>query len=152
MPNAKAHAVIGTGSGGLVAFLSSQNLALEARLTMTLGGALGGYAGGRAPDLLEPAIHAWHRSFFHSAAVGAGVFQTTVTPIKTWIDELLTKVAGIRARRLQFGPDHPESAGLLLQEFGLYFLGGLVIGLPVGYLSHLVADAGTERGIPLIGR
>ncbi len=52
------------------------------------------------------------------------------------------------AKRFSGGP----SAGLLLQEFGLYFLCGLVIGLPVGYLSHLVADAGTERSTPFIGR
>ena len=38
MPNARAHAVIGTGSGGLVALLRSQELPPEARLAMTLGG------------------------------------------------------------------------------------------------------------------
>jgi hypothetical protein len=151
MPNARAHAVIGTGAGGLVAFLWSRDLPPEARFMMTLGGGLAGYAGGRLPDVLEPAIHAWHRSFFHSAAVGAGVFHASVAPIKTWVDDLLTKAAGIRARRLQLGPDHPESARLSLQEFGLYFLCGLAIGLPVGYLSHVVADAGTERSIPFIG-
>ena len=152
MPNAKAHAIIGTGSGSLVAFLCSNDLPPEARLTMTLGGALGGYAGGRTPDSLEPAVHAWHRSFFHSAAVGAGVLQTTVAPIKTWVDELLGKAAGVRERRVQLGPEHPDHAALWLQEFGLYFLCGLVIGVPVGYLSHLIVDAGTERGIPLVGR
>src|SRR5437667_243155 len=104
MPNAKAHAVIGTGAGGLVAFLWSRDLPPEARLMITLGGGLAGYAGGRLPDDLEPAIHAWHRSFFHSAALGAGLFQATVVPIKTCVDELLTKAAGIRGRRLQLGP------------------------------------------------
>src|SRR5437588_10398867 len=108
MPNARAHAVIGTGSGGLVALLRSQELPPEARLAMTLGGALGGYAGGRLPDVLEPAIHAWHRSFFHSAAAGAGVVQTTVVPIKAWVTELLAKAGAIRALRLQLGPQHPD--------------------------------------------
>ncbi len=152
MPNARTHAVIGTGSGSLVAFLRSQDLPTEARLAMTFGGALGGYAGGRLPDVLEPAIHAWHRSFFHSAATGAGVFQATAVPIKAWVAELLAKAAEIRALRLQLGPQHPDHATLQTQECGLYFLSGFVIGLPAGYLSHLIADAGTERGIPLIGR
>ncbi len=152
MPNARTHAVIGTGSGGLVAFLRSDDLPSEARIAMTLGGAVGGYAGGRLPDILEPAIHAWHRSFFHSAAAGAGVFQTAVVPINAWVAHLLAKAAGIRLLRLQLGPQHPDHATLRTQECGLYFLSGFVIGLPVGYLSHLIADAGTERGIPFIGR
>jgi hypothetical protein len=152
MPNRRTHSVVGTGSGGLVAFLWSKDLPPEARLAMTLGGALGGYGGGRLPDLLEPAIHAWHRSFFHSGAVGAGVFRTTVVPVKNRVAELLAKAAEIRAQRLLLEPDHPDHATLQLQEFAMYLLSGVLIGLPVGYLSHLIADGGTERGIPLIGR
>jgi hypothetical protein len=152
MPNAQVHAAIGTASGGLVAFLCSSDLSPEARLTITLSGAYGGYVGGCAPDVLEPAIHAWHRSFFHSAVAGAGVFQTANVPVREWVQNLLTKSAAIRQRRLEPGADHPDHATLWLQEFGLYTLCGFLIGLPVGYLSHLIADAGTERGLPFIGR
>lgn len=152
MPDGRTHAIIGTGSGGLVAFLRSQDLPTEARFALTLGGALGGYAGGRLPDSLEPAIHGWHRSFFHSAAVGTGAFQAAAVSIRSWVVDLLAQAAEIRMRRLVLGPGHPDHNSLWVREFGLYFLSGLVIGLPVGYLSHLVADAGTERGIPLIGR
>lgn len=152
MPSTKTHAIIGTGAGSLVAFLASQDLPPEARMAISIGGALGGRAGGRVPDALEPAIHSWHRSFFHSAAVGAGVFQTTRVPVMELVNNLLKRAAAIRQQRRELGSGHPDHTILWLQEFGLYFYSGLLIGLPVGYLSHLIADLGTDRGIPLIAR
>jgi hypothetical protein len=34
----------------------------------------------------------------------------------------------------------------------LYIAAGIPIGTAAGYVSHLVLDAGTPRGIPLIAR
>jgi len=39
----------------------------------------------------------------------------------------------------------------LLAEWFWSFLAGVLGGMTPGYLSHLVLDAGTARGIPFLG-
>lgn len=152
MPNAKTHALIAVSASGLVAYLVSDGLPGEARATVTGGAMLAGLVGGLAPDALEPAIHPWHRSVFHSAAFGAVVGKVGVSPVRQVMKDLLSEAAILRQQRLALGASHPDHGRLWFEEFSRYFIAGFLIGAPVGYLSHLLADMGTSRGIPLIGR
>jgi hypothetical protein len=45
---------------------------------------------------------------------------------------------------------HSERSGLWLSEMICHVLAGMIYGLPVGYASHLILDAGTPRCIPII--
>lgn len=152
MPNAKTHALIGLGASGLVGFVAADGLPDEARVTVTLGSLCGGLVGALAPDVLEPAIHPWHRSVFHSAAFGTAVGKVGVHPIRKVVTDFRAEAATFRQQRLAVGTNHPHYGRLWFEEFGRYFLMGFLVGAPVGYLSHLLADMGTSRSIPLIGR
>lgn len=80
-----------------------------------------GLAGLRAPDILEPAIHSHHRKFFHSFLVLGGLAWATQ---RLWVWK-------------------PETLEMRLVR-------AAAIGALVGYCSHLLLDATTPRGLPLI--
>jgi membrane-bound metal-dependent hydrolase YbcI (DUF457 family) len=82
-----------------------------------------GCVAGKLPDHIEPAIHPNHRQFFHSITI---MSLLTVGLIKTY----------------QWKPGQPLEK--LIR--GLVLLGG------VGYLSHLLCDATTPKGLPLVGK
>jgi inner membrane protein len=81
---------------------------------------LGGLAGGRMPDLFEPAYHYTHRKFFHSwslgTAVGYGVYKLSLS--NTLQNKKYLKV--------------------------------FLRGTGVSYITHLVQDSQTTIGLPVI--
>ncbi len=151
MPNARVHRTVGTIVGGGVTLLATKELPDEGRAAAVLGGLLGGYVGGALPDVLEPAIHSWHRSACHSGAAGTALIASlrSATQLK---NDTLSHAAELRAKRLALPVNHPDRFLLGLQELLLYVTYGAAIGFAAGYTSHLVLDMGTERGIPLICR
>jgi inner membrane protein len=78
---------------------------------------------GKLPDILEPALHPNHRQFFHG-----------MTMMKLLSAGLL--------KAYQWSPEE------LFERFlrGLMLIGGLA------YLSHLICDALTPKGLPLVGK
>ena len=81
----------------------------------------GTIVGAKLPDILEPAIHSHHRAFFHSFVVLFG--------------------AGWTAKQLWDW--RPETAGQRQ-------LRAVLLGVLVGYCSHLGLDLFTPRGLPVI--
>lgn len=77
--------------------------------------------GGKLPDILEPAVHPHHRKFFHSIAVLASIGWGVKKAYQWDVGTPLEKLARLAI-----------------------IFGG------VGYLSHLVLDASTPMGIPII--
>lgn len=78
---------------------------------------------GRLPDILEPAIHPNHRQFFHSVTVLA---LLSVGMLKVY----------------QWSPE----------ELSNKFVRGVLIVAGVAYLSHLICDAATPKGLHLLGK
>ena len=76
---------------------------------------------GAAPDLFEPAAHPHHRQLAHSVAAGG----------------VLTKFAF-------------DKCGFLNCEWDEFAKIAMAAGI-AGYISHLVADACTPCGLPLLG-
>jgi len=151
MADGPTHAVAGIVSGAGAAAISAMNHTPLALALETAGGAFGGYGGARAPDVLDPPTSPNHRHIAHgigtTAFVGFMVYETLVQ----W-------QAALRARADQLAAERPyltnDLARALNQvaEWVLRFLAGTVIGFPAGYVSHLVLDAGTPRGLPLFTR
>jgi inner membrane protein len=81
----------------------------------------GGLLGAKLPDVFEPAIHSHHRKFFHSLVVAGGL-AWAIRKVLDWPRET-------REQRL---------------------LRAAVLGVAVGYASHLALDAMTPRSLPLI--
>ena len=78
-------------------------------------------ASARVPDILEPALHPNHRQFFHSFAV-AGLVGYGMYKVYEW---------------------EPKDELGKIARFA-----GLVVG--ASYLIHLICDAGTPKGLPVI--
>ena len=78
---------------------------------------------GKFPDILEPALHPNHRQFFHGLT-------------------LLTFLSAGLLKAYRWSPEEP---------FEKLFRGMMLIG-GVAYLSHLICDASTPKGLPLIGK
>jgi len=78
---------------------------------------------GKLPDILEPAFHPNHRQLFHGVTV-------------------LTLLSAGLVKAYRWSPEEP------LEKYirGLLLIGG------VAYLSHLICDASTPKGLPLIGK
>ena len=150
MPNRHTHGKIGIVAGGGVTLLATKGVPETGRAVAVLAGALGGYIGGTAPDVLEPAIHSWHRSVCHSGMTGTAVVAAGVKASAAFQRDILSHAAALRTQRLALPSDHPDRFWLGLQEFALYFTYGATIGFVAGYASHLLLDMGTKRGIPIV--
>tara|TARA_B100001059_G_scaffold93153_1_gene92391 strand:+ start:130833 stop:131177 length:345 start_codon:yes stop_codon:yes gene_type:complete len=78
---------------------------------------------GKLPDILEPAFHSNHRQFLHGVTV-------------------LTLLSAGLLKAYWWSPEEPSEK--LIR--GLMLIGG------VAYLSHLICDASTPKGLPLLGK
>jgi membrane-bound metal-dependent hydrolase YbcI (DUF457 family) len=86
-------------------------------------GSLVGAFAGKLPDVIEPALNPNHRQFFHSLTFLAAVSAAWVKAYKWTPDSNLEKI--IRC---------------------ILLIGG------ASYMSHLVCDATTPKGLPVIGK
>lgn len=150
MANGKTHKWIGIAPGGGVAAFRARREPLPDQLVEAVGGVIGGYFGGKMPDILEPAIHSWHRDTCHSWTVG-GVIATGVPALERWEKDCRERAADFRRRRLAAGVP-PLTASYWLAEWFWSLAAGFVAGFEAGYVSHLALDASTPRGLPLLCR
>jgi inner membrane protein len=149
MPNRKTHAIAGVGAGLVATAVSARHLPAEHRAIEVLAGTFGGYVGGIAPDVLEPALDPNHRDLFHSVmvggAVGAAVIADWHASCRQWAAE-----CDARAAAAPIGSDLRRSEELTALLWRL--AAGFLVGFVAGYVSHLALDAGTARSVPLIAR
>lgn len=82
-----------------------------------------GFTCGTLPEVIEPAIHPNHRQFFHGLAFAGAVGYASYKLYK-W---------------------EPETNNEKLMRFLLLTVAG-------AYLTHLVMDAFSPKGLPLVGR
>ncbi len=149
MANRRAHSIAGAAAGGTAAFLLARDQGAPFQLVEALGGVIGGAWGGRLPDLIEPALHPGHRSAAH-ALVPAGLTGATVAPrlrraqqpVRQWADRW-------RARR-DAATSTLEQLLWWLAEMACRLAAGAIPGAAAGYASHLLLDAGTPMGLPLL--
>lgn len=152
MPNAKIHDRIGKASGAVVAVIKANRDGLTAAETALegIGGYFGGSWGAKLPDVFDPpSIGPRHRGSFH------GIF-----PAIRYLPAAFTITSGMQndlrqnARQLiASGTENKNSLEGAVQILlgGLLFVAaGAVYGIPVGYTSHLFADAGSKEGLPML--
>jgi len=147
MPNHNEHLVWGAVAGAGYCLSSSLIRGREISIAELFGGALSGAIASKLPDILEPATHPNHRSTFHSLCSLAGA-GTVALP---WMEEE-------RQRRLQladYARSHANASVIesdrrywLQNALWHDFVAGLLAGLVMGYISHLVADSFTPKGLP----
>ncbi|QUN04782.1 metal-dependent hydrolase [Shewanella yunxiaonensis] len=77
----------------------------------------------KLPDIIEPAFHPNHRQFFHSVT-------------------MLTLLSAGLLKAYRWSPEEP------LEKF----IRGAILICGAAYLSHLICDASTPKGLPLVGK
>lgn len=149
MPNRSTHALVGVVAGGAVAAARAVKEPTPELAAEAIGGMIGGWAGGMLPDLLEPATSPNHRQLAHSA-LAAGAL--TMAKVAEWQAACRSASAAAtqRAATLPVGCAERNNAEVAAVLWRL--LAGILVGLVVGYGSHLALDACTPRGLPFVGR
>lgn len=132
MPNKATHVRAGMISGGAVATLQARDLSGAALLAEVLGGILGGYCGGRLPDVIEPPTSPRHRQTAHSWTIGIGTAFSALQILPQW-------QCSIR----DFGKERSPEI-----QFLCHVAAGTLMGVAVGYVSHLALDSVTPSGLP----
>ncbi len=166
MPDGRTHTCVGITAGlGYAAYQAKEQKVLDFWVE-AFGGAIGGWPGGKLPDIFEPAISSWHRSTAHSLTTGGMIVsqaprlsafttfcreqaeqcKANTTRVFTWTVNADTNV--------QFTIDGGLGRFLSkIEELLWRFLAGFANGVAAGYVSHLALDAFIgERGIPLLTR
>lgn len=149
MPNRKTHITAGVAAGLIASLLTAQEDTGAGQFAEVLGGIVGGYLGGRAPDLLDPPLHPCHRDLAHG---GLAVVALVLTGLDEWREMCRRADRECVARAANCPPGSSLATNLLLQGLVHRFLAGFATGLKAGYASHLALDFCTPRGLPLIGR
>ncbi len=159
MPGCKTHQCVGAMAGAFDAWYQAREKANADLLIETIGGAIGGCVGGMLPDILEPADSSWHRDVGHSVGIGGGVLALRAT-LAEMAQQCRDTAQQYRAIQMVAVPGLnafvPPPVDPLAQLFGnlaeLFWrlLAGFLNGLSAGYTSHLLLDAATPRGIPLL--
>ena len=149
MANRKQHLAFGAAAGaaGYVAFVWIEQKQFS--WAELLGYILGGSLGAMLPDMVEPATHPNHRSFFHSqifavlAAKSAWEYSQQIRQA-----ELQRAEECVASARLASSEE--EASVWRWQASCHSFFAGLLPGLVLGYGSHLAADAVTPKSLPLL--
>lgn len=148
MPNYSTHARAGAVVGILAAAYRAREAPTSQMAAEALGGLLGGWVGGVLPDVLEPARDPNHRKLAHSAVAGGAL---TLARIAEWQASCRTAADAATNRSLAHPIGSAERSAAEWDAFFWRLLAGALVGLVAGYTSHLVLDAGTPRGLPLLG-
>ena len=122
MANLKEHAWLGAGTGVLTYILMCRYYDRPFDFGEMLGCAVVSTAAAMVPDILEPALSPNHRNVAHSLVAGSALLSFA---------------------KHRCGADNRDWEEL--QKI-------LWAAATSGYLSHLVADASTPRGLPLLWR
>lgn len=148
MPNRSTHELAGAVSGVALALLRVGDASTSQALAEVVGGAFGGWIGGVLPDVLEPATTPNHRELAHSVVVGGTL---TLARLAEWQATCRSEAKGCDARALTFALGSDARQRAEWDALGWRFLAGLLAGVVAGYASHLILDAGTAKGLPLLG-
>lgn len=151
MPNAPTHTRAAVPAGAALAIYRSRNQT-TGQLCEAIGGAIGGWVGGKAPDNLDPAICWNHRRFFHSwTALGAGLVLSDALLV-AWENFFRQKADEMRLRQTT-EPNLDAITRIFLAFWEAVFrtAAGALAGFLAGYASHLVLDSFTVSSLPFFG-
>jgi hypothetical protein len=151
MPRRGVHLLVGVPAGTLCAATLSKGLGQTQQLAEVAGGGLGGYYGALLPDIIEPSYHPRHRALAHSAVLGGSLALAAQKRVDKLQAACRTRAAAAARDRVMFPIGTPEYNWCVVLEHFYHFLAGLLVGLLIGYLSHLALDALTPSSLPILG-
>jgi LexA-binding, inner membrane-associated putative hydrolase len=148
MPNHNVHWPVGTASGGAYALYMGYGQPARHVVAETLGGAVGGFAGGVLPDWIDTPDSPHHRAEAHSMAITGTAGWILNQNLTEWQSRLRAQADCFATRRAQ-SLEPFQQFFLWLAEYFCRFLAGLIAGVLAGYASHLVLDFFTPMSLPV---
>jgi hypothetical protein len=118
-------------------------------LAESVGGLIGGIAGGMLPDFIDLPTSPNHRSLAHGALPAIGIGFLAFQRLDRWQDALRTQAQHYEQLRLA-SPSPWAQLGYGLLWFFWMLLPGVLAGFLVGYASHLVLDLPSTRSLPAV--
>ena len=149
MADRYTHTRFGQVVGAGTALSRAHALPGRAVVAETIGGGFGGGIAGRLPDVVEPPISPRHRGAAHSVAATLALVTAAnrlVEPAQAYCRRQAVEWQ-VRAAAATDGV-----ARFLAQllSFLWHAAAGFFAGLQGGYVSHLLLDAQTPAGLPVI--
>lgn len=145
MPNRKTHVNTGMLAGAL-ASLVVQTKNGQLNVPEFAGTILGGTAGGRLPDVVDPPDSPNHRGFGHSPASALGLCGITEAAILK-LRKTLSPLLSHADRYIATGYEIPSELAVKIAAYRLLI--GFATGVSAGNISHLLLDSSTPAGIKL---
>lgn len=141
MPNRYVHVMTSGTAGALYALSRSAGEPEPARLCEVFGGIVGGFVGGRTPDVLDPPRSARHRGRAHSLAAGASMIKLGRRELDKWQQTCRRWADGFASKAAACAPESPMCIVFALASMACRILAGLIAGFLAGYITHLTLDA-----------
>jgi hypothetical protein len=148
VPNRATHEIVGAGCGAAFTLLRVGDASTPHAFAEVLGGAVGGWVGGLLPDVFEPATTPNHRKLAHSVVAGGTL---TLARLAEWQAACRTEARSCGAHALEMALGSNARRRAEWDALAWRFLAGILTGIVAGYASHLMLDAGTAKGLPLLG-
>jgi len=117
----------------------------------TIGAAWGGHVGSRIPDTVNPPVGFNHWGFAHSYTAGAGTIAVSAPNVWQVRDQLRQAGNDLLAMSYEYGDTPLLQLLAALGAAFMHLMAGFVVGLPAGYVSHLVLDQLVCKGnLPVV--
>jgi len=149
MANGRTHVGVGAGAGAVIAYLAAGQQPLPAVILEALGGCLGGVAGAKAPDWIDPATSPNHRGIGHGVVPVTTVAVWYRDNLPVWQTKCRLK-ADEHGRLRQQAQSGCERLWHGLVEMMFRMAAGFLTGLLAGYLSHVGLDCVTPKSLPAL--
>ena len=149
MPGRRTHVAVGLAAGVAVGAVSASFLPEEQRLIEVAAAALGGMIGGAMPDVLEPATSPNHRGVCHSVVAGSAIATGLFIHVRA---DCQARARDCDARATLNPVGSEVRSNEELKACLWRALGAITLGVAAGYASHVLLDAQTSDGVPLIVR
>lgn len=123
---------------------------VAAAVAHTVGGALGGVVGAILPDRVDPPTSPRHRSVGHSVAIAVTSSTSLTVHAPSIVEERLEPMLERQRQAVRDARGFVDTAVAALKMILGELFAGFISSLPAGYLSHLLCDAGTTMGLPVL--
>jgi len=148
MAQRKDHIILGGAAGAAIAVWRAPNRKPEDKVFGGLGCIIGGVAGSRMPDILDPPTYPGHRDFGHS--ISAGITLIKASEFAKDAEASLIAYADEYSLRCEASTNTIDKLAYVLGELSFRMAAGFVPGFIAGYISHLALDGTTKRGLPIV--
>lgn len=137
----------------VIAAYTARDQQQQYQIIEALAAGLSGWYASLLPDMVDPPTSGNHRGVGHGAAQGTAGILIALQKIPEAQQRLRARAEefSTRLQRVELGFNDPlPTWQLAAAELLCRMLAGALVGLAVGVGSHLLLDAKTSRGLPLI--